>query len=101
MSETRQYWQPKREVAETIAIAGLTFLVADEERLDRFLALSGLSADGIREASSAPGFLTGVMRHIMEDDRIAAAFAAAEGLKAEELAAAAVALGAIGERDSP
>ena len=45
MQKTGQHWQPKREVAEEIAVAALSFLAADEERLDRFLALSGLSAD--------------------------------------------------------
>jgi hypothetical protein len=55
----------------------------------------------IRSAAQEPGFLAGVIRHIMEDDRIAAAFAAEEGLSAEELTAAAAALGGHWERETP
>jgi hypothetical protein len=101
MSETRAARQPGREEAEAIAVAGLAFLAEDQERLERFLALSGLSAGDIRRAAAEPGFLAGVLQHIMDDDRIAAAFATAEGLSPERLAAATAALGSRWERDTP
>jgi hypothetical protein len=88
--------------AEEIAISGLGFLAADPGRLERFLALSGLAGGDIRSAAAKPGFLAGVLRHIMDDDRIAEAFARETGLKPEDLARAARALGAGGwERDLP
>jgi Protein of unknown function (DUF3572) len=94
--------QLTREHAELIAIRALAFLAADANRLERFLALSGLAPGDIREASRRPGFFAGVLHHIMADDRIALAFASEESLTPVELEAAATALGAVGyERDLP
>src|SRR5689334_6415509 len=76
MSETGTYRDKRRENATELAISGLAFLAADPERLERFLSLTGLDPGSIRSAAQEPGFLGGVIRHIMEDDRIAAAFAA-------------------------
>ena len=101
MSETGRYRQPDRERAEAIGLAALAFLASDSERLDRFLALSGLDAGDIRTAAAQPGFLGGVLQHIMDDDRIASAFATDEGLKPDELMAAATALGAHSDWDLP
>jgi hypothetical protein len=101
MSETGTYRDLRRDRATATAIAGLAFLAADEERLQRFLTLTGLDPGSIRQAAEEPGFLAGVIRHIMEDDRIAAAFAAEEGLSPEELTAAAAALGGHWERETP
>jgi hypothetical protein len=85
--------QLTREDAEAVAIRGLAFLAADSERLVRFLALTGLAPDEVRTASERPSFLAGVLQHIMEDDRIALAFATEQSLTGEELDAAARALG--------
>ena len=101
MSETGTYRHLRRERATELAIAGLAFLAADPERLERFLSLSGLDPGSIRLAAQEPGFLAGVIRHIMDDDRIAQAFATEEGLSAEELTAAAAALGGHWEPDMP
>jgi hypothetical protein len=100
MSETRRR-QPGREEAEAIAVAGLAFLAEDPERLERFLALSGLSPGDIRQAATQPGFLAGVLHHIMQDDRIAAAFAMAERLSPEALVAATAVLESGWEQDRP
>jgi uncharacterized protein DUF3572 len=101
MAETQKFKQPKREDAEDIAVAGLAFLASDPARLQRFLTLSGLTPEDIRSAAAEPGFLAGVLHHIMDDDRIAATFAAETGLGPEALAAAAALMGARWERDIP
>jgi Protein of unknown function (DUF3572) len=46
-----------RESAETIAIEALGFVAADPELLPRFLAITGIEAQSIREAAREPGFL--------------------------------------------
>src|SRR5437764_11977677 len=94
--------QSSRASAENVAITALGFLAADQERLERFLALSGLSGRDIRSAAAEPGFLAGVLQHIMDDDRIARAFPTEAGLQPDDLVRAAQALGAgPWERDLP
>jgi hypothetical protein len=65
---------------EATAISALAFLAADEVRLERFLALSGLGPDNLRRAAADPGFLIAVLDYILADERLLVAFAAGEGL---------------------
>jgi hypothetical protein len=101
MSESRHNKQPSREYAERVAVAALGFLGEDEERLHRFIALSGIDPADIRSSAADPAFLSGVLAHIMEDDRLAEAFASDQGLTPESLMRAAAALGGHWERDVP
>jgi hypothetical protein len=53
-----------RPAAEDIAVKALTLLIRDQERLARFLALTGLGPDTIRAAAGSPGFLRAVLDHV-------------------------------------
>jgi hypothetical protein len=64
-----------REAAEALAIDALTFLAAAPERLDRFMALCGLSPGNLREAAGSSGFLAAVLDHLAQDDSLLLAFA--------------------------
>jgi hypothetical protein len=64
-----------REAAEALGVDVLVFLAADEDRLDRFLALTGLTPGDLRAVSASPGFLAGVLDHLMTDERLLVAFA--------------------------
>jgi hypothetical protein len=64
-----------QEAAEALAIDALTFLAAAPERLDRFMALCGLSPGNLRSAASSPGFLAAVLDHIAQEDALLLAFA--------------------------
>jgi hypothetical protein len=77
-----------RETAEDMAIKGLGFLAADDERLSRFLALSGLDPSHLRAAAASPGFLAGVMAHLASDEALLMRFAADIGAAPEEVGAA-------------
>ena len=55
----------KRENAEALAIRALGFVAADPELLPRFLAISGIEAQSIRQAAQEPGFLAGVLQFIL------------------------------------
>ena len=68
--------QHRRAAAEDLAIAALGFLAAEPERLGRFLALTGIAPDCIREAACEPQFLVGVLDHVVGDERLLLAFAA-------------------------
>jgi hypothetical protein len=67
--------QTLQEWAETVAIQALNFLADDPERLARFLALSGIGPQAIRDAAREPEFLAGVLDHIAGDERLLVAFA--------------------------
>ena len=49
---------------EEVGIQALTFIAQDEEKLIRFLQLTGLSPQTLRSAVSEPGFYEGVLNHI-------------------------------------
>jgi hypothetical protein len=71
----------------------LAFLAADAERLDRFLALSGLGPHNLRRAAADPAFLTAVLDYIVGDERLLVAFAAEQKLRPAEIVRARDALG--------
>jgi hypothetical protein len=88
MQETSKSTYPRRQFAESIAISALGFLATDREHLEQFLSLSGLTPDRIREVAKDPGFLLGVLQHVLSDEKLASGFAVQEGLSPDALAAA-------------
>ncbi len=64
----------------------LQFLAADAERLDRFLALTGLTTATIRAASRQPDFAQDLLAYVSSDEAMLLAYAAASGTDAAELA---------------
>jgi len=63
------------EFATETAIGALGFLAADETRLERFLALSGLGPHNLRRAAADPTFLTSVLDYVAGDERLLVEFA--------------------------
>ena len=90
-----------REQAEALAIQALTFIGADEERLGRFLAVTGIGPAEIRAATRQPGFLSGVLEYMASDDRLIAAFAGENNLDPADVDRGRVALAGVWERDVP
>jgi hypothetical protein len=91
-----------REAAEALAIQALSFIAEDPERLDAFLAASGIGPEAIRDAARAPGFLGGVLDHMLADESLLLAFADSAGLDPASIARARRALsGRRWERDIP
>lgn len=74
--------------AEVIALKALGFLAQDGERFQRFLSLTGLELQAIRQAASDPAFLGGVLDHLLSDQSLLLAFAEGEGLPPEAIARA-------------
>jgi hypothetical protein len=77
-----------RDTAEMIAIQALGFLAGDTERLERFLALTGIGPEALRAAAQEPGFLAGVLDHVAGDEAMLLAFAANAGIAPERVAQA-------------
>ena len=92
----------RQAAAEALAVAALSFIAAEPERLARFLAVTGLAPQSIRAAAREPGFLAGVLDHVAGDDRLLLAFAAESGRDPDEVMRARAALaGGHWEREQP
>jgi hypothetical protein len=93
--------RPSREAAEMLAIQALGFIAEEPERMSAFLGATGIAPEAIREAAGSPGFLGGVLEHMLADESLLLAFAERAGLDPAELARARRALGGQWERDLP
>jgi len=93
--------RPTRKAAEMLAIEALAFIAEDQRILARFLDISGIPAERIRTASREPGFLAGVLEHMLADEKLLVAFAASAGIDPAAVARAASTLGGQSERDIP
>jgi Protein of unknown function (DUF3572) len=78
----------RRENAERIAIEALGFVAADPELLPRFLAITGIEAQAIRQAAREPGFLAGVLQFILAHEPTLLRFAHKSGLAPADVAKA-------------
>ncbi|HEY7662813.1 MAG TPA: DUF3572 domain-containing protein [Xanthobacteraceae bacterium] len=91
-----------RAAAENLAVAALGFIAAEPERLGRFLALSGIGPDSIRDAAREPQFLLGVLDHVAGEERLLIAFAAETEIDPDAVMRARDALaGGAWERETP
>ena len=61
--------------AETVALQALAYLAGDEERLQRFLMLTGLTVEDVRARAQDAGFLSGVLDHLLSDEPLLLEFA--------------------------
>jgi Protein of unknown function (DUF3572) len=76
------------EVAEVLAIQALGFIAQDDERLGRFLALTGMGPAEIRTAARERHFLAGVLDYVTGDEELLVAFAGHAGVDPETIAIA-------------
>jgi hypothetical protein len=74
-----------REEAENVALGAFAFITSDEERLGRFLAVSGLGPDTIRSAASSPGFFAGVLDYVVSDEPLLIALSKELNTKPEHI----------------
>ncbi len=74
--------------AEETAAAVLGWLAKEPEMLGRFLALSGMQADQMRDAVDDSGFLAGMIDFLMGHEPTLLAFCEATDIKPETVAAA-------------
>jgi hypothetical protein len=77
-----------RDEAESVALSAFAFITSDEERMSRFLAVSGLRADTIRYAASEPGFFAGILDYVASDEPLLIALAKDMDTKPEHIMAA-------------
>lgn len=59
-----------RADAENIAVEAFNFIVADVDRIIRFLNITGLQPETIRESARSAHFLLGVLDYVIKDDEL-------------------------------
>ena len=74
------------EQAQAIAIEALGFIASDEKLLPRFLALTGIEDQAIRQAAREPGFLAGVLDFVLAHEPTLMAFSEATGRDPQSIA---------------
>lgn len=77
-----------KDQAALIGLAGAGFLAGQPEWLDRFMAVSGLSEEELREGLGDNGVLAGILAFIMTDDALAQPFCEEQKLPPQTLQAA-------------
>ncbi|WP_274424185.1 DUF3572 domain-containing protein [Chelativorans sp. YIM 93263] len=78
----------QQEKAQEIAVQGLAFIASDPDLLPRFLALTGIEAQQIREAAQQSGFLAGVLQFILAHEPTLMAFSEAKNITPQDVSAA-------------
>ena len=89
------------EDAETLALRALGFLASEPERLEPFLAVTGLGPSTLRAAAQEPGFLAAVLDHIAGNDSLLLEFAGNLSLNPEIIAQARAALAGPAPDEAP
>jgi hypothetical protein len=79
-----------------VALRALTFLAADRDRLERFLALSGLDLEHLRARAAEPELLIGILEYLLANEALLLDFCAETRLKPDVPAGARAEL--VGER---
>ncbi len=83
---------PSRQAAEMLAVQALAFIAEEPERLAAFLNVTGIEATAIRDTAREPGFLAGVLEHMLADESLLRAFAESAGIDPAGIARAHAAL---------
>ena len=91
----------RREAAEALAVAALSFLASEPEHLGGFLAATGVGPDQLRKAARDRSFLSGVLDHFSGNEPLLIAFAQHDGVDPTEIERARATLGGAWERDLP
>ncbi|MBW3098906.1 DUF3572 domain-containing protein [Pseudohoeflea coraliihabitans] len=73
---------------QEIAISVLAWLADEPDLLGRFLDLSGLTTDTMRQAAREPGFMAGVLHFLMAHEPTLMQYCAASGTRPESVALA-------------
>src|SRR3954469_14264701 len=75
------------DAAEAVALSALAWLLADDERAERFIQVTNFSGEEIKDLLANSTFLGGVLDFILEDETLVGEAAGALGLAPAEVAA--------------
>jgi hypothetical protein len=73
------------DYAEMVALSALAFLAEDIERLQRFLALTGVGPADLKQGARTPRVLAAVLEHLLQDESLLLVFAASHAIAPEQI----------------
>jgi hypothetical protein len=79
----RRLAKPATIDADQIAIDALGYIASEPDLMQRFLDLTGIEADGIRQAAGQPSFFVGVLDFLLANENDVVAFSHATGTPLE------------------
>ncbi len=83
----------RAEMARQTALLALGYLAGEEERLNRFMALTGLDRSNVADLLEENGFHLAILDHLSSDEALLLDFVSEYGLPPESIGAARRALG--------
>ena len=78
--------------ASIIALNLIAYIASDEDRLERFLGLSGISLNDLQSSAASPEFQGFILDYALQDESLIIAFAESCSMKPETLQRARFAL---------
>lgn len=82
---TNRFKSKNKLETEVLCADILGWIACDETLMSRFLALSGLTADTLRQASMEPGFYSGILAFLMGHEPTLIAYCEDRNLAPERL----------------
>jgi hypothetical protein len=80
------------ETAETLALQALTFLISDPQRLSRFMALTGIGEDALRDGATSHALQAATLDYLLADESLLLVFCQETGIEPLSVAPARAAL---------
>jgi Protein of unknown function (DUF3572) len=74
-----------QEGAETIGLQALGFLASDDNRIAKFLSLTGIDPSDLIAQAKSPNMLLAVLEHLGQDESLLLVFASENGLAPEAI----------------
>lgn len=78
--------------ASDITLNLIGFIASDDDRIERFFALSGMTLEDLKDGAQKPEFLGFLLDYALQDETLILDFAAASGTKPENIQRARFAL---------
>ena len=76
---------PDLEAASSIALTSLAFLAQDQDRLEQFMATTGIDVDTLRAEASEPHMMASVLEYLTQDESLLLVFTANSNTAPETL----------------
>ncbi len=72
--------KPSKDEAETLALQVLAFLLSDSKQISRFLALTGMDPQNLRDVATSPDLQVATLEYLLSDEGLLLMFCQEVGI---------------------